>query len=119
MHYRVYVLNEQGQFMGAVNLVCTDDETAKEHASRLADGHEVELWRLVARFKFDNPRSRPAATQRRRVLGPGFSHFRKPLKRTYFTWMRCASCRVQSLKNVIPIQAGDRTACRCSRGCAR
>ncbi|MGX9148084.1 hypothetical protein [Mesorhizobium sp. 128a] len=87
-HYRVYVLNEDGQFMGGVNLACTDDDAAKEHARRLADGHEVELWRLVARFKFDNPRGRPAATKRRpRALGPRFSHFNKPLKRSYFPWM--------------------------------
>lgn len=83
-HYRVYVLNEDGQFMGGVNLACTDDDAAKEHAKRLADGHEVELWRLVARFKFDNPRRRPAATKRRpRALGPRFSHFNKPLKRSF------------------------------------
>jgi hypothetical protein len=58
-HYRVYVLDEHGQFMGAVNLARTDDDAAKEHARRLADGHEVELWRLVARFKFDNLREGP------------------------------------------------------------
>ena len=59
MQYRGYVLNEQGQFMGAVSLTCTDDETAKEQATRLAEGQEVELWRLVARLKFDDPQSAP------------------------------------------------------------
>jgi hypothetical protein len=66
-HYRVYVLDEHGQFMGGVNLTCTDDDAAKEHARRLAEGHEVELWRLIARLKFDNPRGRPAATKRPRA----------------------------------------------------
>lgn len=47
--------------MGAVNLACIDDDAAKEHANRLAVGHQVELWRLVARFKFAG---RPAATRR-------------------------------------------------------
>ncbi|MDX8493033.1 hypothetical protein RFN29_15770 [Mesorhizobium sp. VK22B] len=54
--YRLYVLDERGQFMGGINLACTDDVAAEEQARRLADGHEVELWRLVARLKFDNPR---------------------------------------------------------------
>lgn len=67
-HYRVYVLNEHGQFMGGVDLACIDDVAAKGHAKRLADGHEVELWRLVARFKFDIPRGRPAAAKRPRTV---------------------------------------------------
>jgi hypothetical protein len=67
-HYRVYVLDEHGQYVGAVNLARTDDDAAKEHARRLADGHEVELWRLVARFKFDNPRDRPK--RRRSAVAP-------------------------------------------------
>ena len=58
-HYRVYVLNERGQFMGGINFARTDDDAAIEHARRLADGREVELWRLVARFKSDNPREGP------------------------------------------------------------
>jgi len=65
-HYRVYVLDETGQFNGALNLDCTDDDAAKEHAKRLAEGHEVELWRWVAQFKFDNPRRTQAATKRPR-----------------------------------------------------
>lgn len=60
-HYRAYVLDEQehGQFMGAINFDCADAEAAKEHAKRLADGHEVELWQLVALFRSDNP-ARPS-----------------------------------------------------------
>jgi hypothetical protein len=65
-HYRVYVLDEHSQLTAAVNLSCTDDDAAKEHAKRLADGHEVELWRLVADFKLDNPPDRPK--RRRRAL---------------------------------------------------
>jgi hypothetical protein len=65
-HYRVYVLDEHSQLTAAVNLACTDDDAAKEHAKRLADGHEVELWRLVADFKLDNPPDRPK--RRRRAL---------------------------------------------------
>ncbi|TPL43615.1 hypothetical protein [Mesorhizobium sp. B2-4-6] len=82
-HYRLYVLDDRGQFKGSINLTCIDDVAAKEQARLLADGHEVELWRLVARFKFDNPRSRPAGTKRTRVLAPRSSHFNKPPKRSH------------------------------------
>jgi hypothetical protein len=52
-HYRFYVLDEHGQFMSAMNVDCIDDDAAKEQAKRLADGQEVELWRLVAQLKLD------------------------------------------------------------------
>jgi hypothetical protein len=51
--YRFYVLDEHGQFVSAINVECTDDNVAKEHAKRLADGQEVELWRLVAQLKLE------------------------------------------------------------------
>jgi hypothetical protein len=66
--YRVYILEEHGRLVGAVNLDCADDDAAKEHAKRLADGHEVQLWRLVAQFKFDKPRDGPR--RRRSALVP-------------------------------------------------
>ena len=67
-HYRVYVLGEHGRLACVVNFDCTDDDAAKEHAKRLADDHEVQLWRQVAQFKFDNPRDRPK--RRRSALAP-------------------------------------------------
>ena len=42
-----------------VNLHCPDDASATKRAGRLADGHEVQLWRLVAELKFDDPQHRP------------------------------------------------------------
>jgi hypothetical protein len=54
--YRVYILDKQGQLMAAVNFDCTDDDAAKEYATPLADGHEVQVWRLVAQFKAHNRR---------------------------------------------------------------
>lgn len=54
IRYRAYVLNEDGHFLSAVSLDCVDDEAAKEHARRLPDNHEIELWRLVERIKPDN-----------------------------------------------------------------
>ena len=52
-HYRFYFLDGDGHFMSAINVDCTDDNAAKEQAKRLADGQEVELWRLVAQLKLD------------------------------------------------------------------
>jgi hypothetical protein len=54
-HYRAYILDEHGRLMGAVSLDCIDDETAKEQAKRLVDGHDVELWQLVASFSSNDP----------------------------------------------------------------
>ena len=41
-------MEEHGHLLSMVNPDCTDDDAAKECAKRLADGHKVELWRLVA-----------------------------------------------------------------------
>lgn len=66
-HYRVYILDENGQFIGGIDFACTNDDAAKECATRLAEGQEVVLWRMVARFKFDNQRDGP---KRRRSAVP-------------------------------------------------
>ena len=58
--YRAYLLNQDSQLMGAINLDCTDDQAAKEHVKQLpGDNHVIELWRLVALVKSDNPRGGP------------------------------------------------------------
>jgi hypothetical protein len=52
--YRAYIIGTDGHFLRAVELVCPDDEIAKEYAKRLADGHDVELWqgdRKIETFK--------------------------------------------------------------------
>jgi hypothetical protein len=51
--YRAYIVGVGGRFLRSVELVCPDDEVAKEYAKRLVDGHNVELWqrdRQVAKF---------------------------------------------------------------------
>ena len=52
-HYRTYILDEHGHLMGALRIDCIDDETAKEQAKQLLDGHDGELWQLVANFSSD------------------------------------------------------------------
>jgi hypothetical protein len=52
--YRAYIVGSDGRFLRAVQLVCPDDETAKEYAKGLVDGHDVELWqgdRKIDSFK--------------------------------------------------------------------
>jgi hypothetical protein len=44
--YRAYIVGDDGHFLRAVDISCEDDDTAKEHAKRLVDGHDVELWQL-------------------------------------------------------------------------
>ena len=42
--YRAYIIGVDGHFIRAVELLCPDDDTAKEYAKQLALAHEVELW---------------------------------------------------------------------------
>lgn len=67
-HYRAYVLDEHGRLGSVVNLECPDDASAARRAGQLADGHEVQLWRLVAEFKFDDPQHR--SKRRRNIRAP-------------------------------------------------
>ena len=42
--YRAYIIGHDGHFKEAVALVCPDDDSAKEKAKQLVDGHDVEFW---------------------------------------------------------------------------
>jgi hypothetical protein len=51
--YRVYVLDKDGHISRAIELVCPDDEAAKQSARQFVDGHDIELWqrgRQIAKF---------------------------------------------------------------------
>jgi hypothetical protein len=51
--YRAYIVGMDGRIVRAVDLICPDDDTAKEYAKNLVDGHDVELWqnhRKIAKF---------------------------------------------------------------------
>jgi hypothetical protein len=52
--YRAYTVGRDGHFIGFEPLICADDSEAIERATRLVDGHDIELWsgtRLVIRLK--------------------------------------------------------------------
>ena len=44
MYYRAYVLNKEGHFSGFRELLCSNDEDAKQQALQLLNGDEIELW---------------------------------------------------------------------------
>jgi hypothetical protein len=53
LEYRAYLIGRDGYIVHRVDILCDDDEAAKERALLLVDGHTVELWqgtRLVATF---------------------------------------------------------------------
>ena len=49
-----FIIGTDGHFLRAIELICPDDDSAKEYAKNLVDGHDVELWqqdRRIATFK--------------------------------------------------------------------
>jgi hypothetical protein len=47
-HYRLYILDEHGATIGAVEFEATDDELAKQQAENvLGSSHSGELWRRI------------------------------------------------------------------------
>jgi hypothetical protein len=49
--YRAYIIGPDGRFLRAIELICPDDDTAKEYARNLVDGHDVELWQADRRIE--------------------------------------------------------------------
>jgi hypothetical protein len=54
--YRAYIIGDDGRFMRAIDFICDDDETAKEQAKQLVDGHDVELWQLGRKVETFKPK---------------------------------------------------------------
>jgi hypothetical protein len=44
--YQAYVIREDGHIEQRIDLVCADDDAAKERAKSLVNSHAIELWRL-------------------------------------------------------------------------
>ena len=57
--YRACLVNEDGTVERSVQLVCPDDDTAKEYASQLADGHAIELWKGERSDRHDSSGATP------------------------------------------------------------
>jgi hypothetical protein len=53
LEYRAYLIGRDGHILHRVEMLCDDDEAAKERVLLLVDGHTIELWqgmRMVATF---------------------------------------------------------------------
>jgi hypothetical protein len=40
----VYIMGNDGRFIRSVEMVCPDEDTAKDYAKQFVDGHDIELW---------------------------------------------------------------------------
>jgi hypothetical protein len=48
------IIGTDGQIRHAIELLCPDDESAKENTRQVVDGHDIELWqgdRKIETFK--------------------------------------------------------------------
>jgi hypothetical protein len=51
--YRAYIIGPDGHIQRRIDLLCANDDVAKERAKAMVDGHALELWqeaRKVAQF---------------------------------------------------------------------
>jgi hypothetical protein len=54
VEYRAYMIGPDNRIVSRVELICEDDDDAKERARQLVDGRAIELWRgaeRLARFE--------------------------------------------------------------------
>jgi hypothetical protein len=52
--YCAYVVGPDGHILNRIDLLCANDDEAKECAARLIDGEHMELWqrdRRIAKFR--------------------------------------------------------------------
>ena len=52
--YRAYVIGPDGHIQQRIDLLCADDDAAKERARQLVNGYDLELWqldRMIATFR--------------------------------------------------------------------
>ena len=54
VEYRAYAIGPDNRIVSRFDLLCEDDDDAKERARQLVEGQTIELWRgatLLARFE--------------------------------------------------------------------
>jgi hypothetical protein len=54
IEYTAYATGPDDRIVMRIDLVCADDDAAKERAREIVDGHAIELWRdktLLARYE--------------------------------------------------------------------
>ena len=55
--YRAYVMGSDGHISRRVDLVCENEQVAKERAKQLVNGQAVELWELERPIATFSPES--------------------------------------------------------------
>jgi hypothetical protein len=58
--YRTYVIGSDEHIISRTDILCSDEDEAKQQAKQLVNGHAVELWqtdRLIGRFEPESARS--------------------------------------------------------------
>ena len=50
LDFRAYILDRDGHIERRVDLICADEEAARERASQLAQASDVELWQRDRRI---------------------------------------------------------------------
>jgi hypothetical protein len=45
IEYTAYAIGPDDCIVMRIDLVCADDDAAKEHARQIVNGHAIELWR--------------------------------------------------------------------------
>lgn len=61
--YRAYLIGSDGHIQHRIDLLCENDEDAKEQAENLMKGHDVEFWHLnrrICEFKAGSSREEEA-----------------------------------------------------------
>jgi hypothetical protein len=48
--YRAYIIGPDGHIQGRFDLICTDDDAARERAKQLVNGHDIELWQAARKI---------------------------------------------------------------------
>ncbi|TGN90920.1 hypothetical protein EOW77_0003550 [Bradyrhizobium yuanmingense] len=59
--YRAYIVDKDGHVTGRIDLICEDEDVARERAQQLVDGHAVELWQGTQKIDRFDPPPRPSS----------------------------------------------------------
>jgi hypothetical protein len=49
--YRAYIIGPDGHITERIDLLCADDDAAKERARLLVNGRDIELWQFGRRVE--------------------------------------------------------------------
>jgi len=51
LEYRAYLIGRDGHILNRVDMLCDDDEAAKERSQLLVKSHTIELWQGACLFR--------------------------------------------------------------------